>query len=739
MDAKNNDYAVQALADRPGGTGSASSQNPTLSVAEIIVTLRRERRFLILGCLVGLVLAIGYVALVPTLYKSSARILLDRSITRYLQANKIADDPTFDDAEIASQIYILSSENIAIPVVQSMNLAHDNEFVGPGGGPIDAVKNFVKSLIGWDNHADPLVDSEAARGDAAVENFLKRLSVYREDVANVISVTFASEDPTKAANIANAIADTYIATALETKLKSTKMVSQWLQDRLVELKLQATDADRALQDYKIANNLVNTGKGLLSTDQLEGLNTQLTNARTTVTEARTRLDSLRQVSTQGITGAAATDTLIKLRSEYRDLAARASDLGVAPTNIAAVRLQKKMDEVQASIHDEEQRIIDSYNKEYQVAKARENDLAAAAAKLYKEVGTNNQALVKMRELESSADTLRSIYNSFLQKFNEINTIQTETIPVQSARILTRAVPGHKNSKKIAAVLAGGILAGLLLGAGAAVGKEWAADVLRTAKQVEAIAGAHCVVLPKITPRQQPDMAQNLIEEFVLEAPFSRFTETLRDVKAHINVAQLVDRGVKIVGVVSSVPHEGKTTVAANLAALMVVSSGARTLIIDSDIHLARLTAQLAPDAKVGLIEALADPVNFAKFVHHRPNSGLDVLPCPLPDRLTNAAELLGSARMGQLLVAARQSYDYVVIEIAPIMSVVDIKMIERFVDAFIFVVEWGQTKRVVSEALSEAHIIRERLLSIVLNKVDATALRTIESYKGDRYKDYYQQ
>jgi succinoglycan biosynthesis transport protein ExoP len=206
----------------------------------------------------------------------------------------------------------------------------------------------------------------------------------------------------------------------------------------------------------------------------------------------------------------------------------------------------------------------------------------------------------------------------------------------------------------------------------------------------------------------------------------------------INTARLGD-GVKVIGVVSSVPKEGKTTIAANLAALMIASSGARTLIIDSDVHLRQLTAKLAPDAREGLIEALVDPSRLRTLVSTR-RSGLDVLPCALSARLPNAAELLGSPEMEQLLVAARQAYDYIVIEIAPIMSVVDMKMIERFIDRFVLVVEWGQTKRsLVLEALSEAEIIRERVVGIVLNKADPLALRTIEAYKGDKFRDYYRE
>jgi succinoglycan biosynthesis transport protein ExoP len=745
MDVRKNDFPLQSeYTYGPAGSSAGSA----ISARDILGILRREWRFPLFGCLIGLMLGVSFIVFLPTLYKSSARILLDRSVTKYLQTNKLVDDPTFDEAEIASQLYILSSESIVVPVVRSMNLAHDSEFAGPpnaGGGPIDKVKQFVKQFISWNDRAN--ADPAAVLEQTAVETFLKRLSVWREDVANVISVTFASEDPNKAANIANAIADTYIATTLETKLKSTSIVSQWLQDRLKELKVQAMDADRAVQIYKIDNNLVNTDKGSLNSEQLSTLNTQLTNARIALTEAKARLDGIHQTAGDGIMGTAATETLTKLRSEYRDLAAKANELkvSVGPAHFAVIKLNNKMDELRKSIRDEEQRIAHSYANEYQIAKTRESELAATMAQLVGEAGTSSQAQVKMRELESSADTLRNLHNSFLQKFKEINTIQTETIPVQNARILTRAAPPlYRSSKMAAAVLAGSIMVGLFLGAGAAIAKEWAADVFRTPQAVKEVTGIQSVIIPMVRVERRASLFHGstkpmLVEEFVLDAPYSRFTEELRNLKALINTAQLGD-GVKVIGVVSSVPKEGKTTIAANLAALLIASAGARTLIIDSDVHLRQLTARLAPDAREGLIEALVDPSRLAALVSKMERSGLDVLPCVLSTRLPNAAELLGSPEMEQLLIAARKAYDYIVIEIAPIMSVVDMKMMERFIDRFIFVVEWGQTKRsLVLEALSEAEIIHERVIGIVLNKADPFALRSIEAYKGDKFRDYYQE
>jgi succinoglycan biosynthesis transport protein ExoP len=758
MDAGNNDFSLHSDYS-PGSTAG-----PATSISDIFGTilwsLRRGWLFPVFGCLIGLMLAVTYVLVTPTLYRSSARILLDRSVNRYLQANKFVDEPIFDDVEVASQIYILSSESIVVPVVRSMDLAHDSEFVGPPSGPINKLKKIVKQSIGWSDGANPTIDPDAAREQAAVEHFFGRLSIDRADVASVINVTFASEDPNKAARIANTVADTYITTTLEAKLNSTKIVSQWLQDRLVELKKQTMDADRALQDYKIANNLMNAGNGLPNYEQITTLNTQLTNARLAVAEAKARLDNIQLKPGESIMTALRTDILnnqtknpsvafalvnndlARLRSEHRELALKVADMEsrVGPEHVAVIKLQKQLDDLQKSIQAEERRVAESYADEYQMAKTRANELAAAMAQSVGQAATSSQAQVTMRELESSADTLRSLYNSFLQKFKEINTAQTETIPVQTARILTRATPANKSSKKAAAVLAGSIVFGLFLGAGAAVAREWVADVFRTPKAVEQATGIRSVILPMVkadgerTASSQGSTKSAPVEEFVLNAPYSRFTESLRNVKALINNAQLAD-GVKVIGVVSSVPKEGKTTIAANLAALMI-ASGVRTLLIDSDVHLRLLTAKLAPDAREGLIEALLDPSRLATLVSKREHSGLDVLPCVLSTRLPNAADLLGSPEMEQLLAAARKAYDYIIIEIAPIMSVVDIKMIERFIDRFIFVVEWGHTKRsLVLEALSQAPVIHERLIGIVLNKADPFSLRATEAYSGDYYHE----
>ena len=288
--------------------------------------------------------------MVPNPYKSSARVLVDRSMSRYLQNNKIVDQPTFDEAEVGSQQYVMSSDSVIVPMIRSLGLTRDSEFVGQpkmGGARIsDYIGDIKKAIAGlFGMRVTPVDDPEAALERTAVEAIAKRLTVTREDIANVINVAFESEDKAKAAKIANAIAESYVATTMSAKLNSTRVASQWLQDRLVELKKQAADADRALQDFKAANNLKTAAGGQ---EQRANLETQLANAQIAAAEAKSRLDRIRLRNGEDVTTQMNTDALnnnakagltspgelfsltnnelIRLRAQYRDLSARAADI-----------------------------------------------------------------------------------------------------------------------------------------------------------------------------------------------------------------------------------------------------------------------------------------------------------------------------------------------------------------------------------------------------------------------------
>ena len=329
------------------------------------------------------------------------------------------------------------------------------------------------------------------------------------------------------------------------------------------------------------------------------------------------------------------------------------------------------------------------------------------------------------------------YNRTLQQLSEMSKVEAQPSIAPDAIVLMRASPPTQTeaSKKRLLILAGGSLLGFLLGGCFVLLRDFPFGVFRTSQQVTDVTGLFCAVLPAVESAEE--QASVKTGEYALNAPYSRFVETLRNIWALINVAQQKS-DAKVVCVISSVPGEGKTTVATNLAAHFARHSTTRVLLVDADLHHPSLTERVAPDAKVGLKEALAEPKDLSKFVIRKERLNLDVLPCPISDRVPNAAELLGTAEMGQLVDTAREAYDLVIIEVPPMAAVVDYKMIARHCDRFVFVVEWGKTsQRMVLECLNDASAFLDRIVCIVLNKVDPSSLRSIERYKGERFHDYY--
>jgi succinoglycan biosynthesis transport protein ExoP len=151
-------------------------------------------------------------------------------------------------------------------------------------------------------------------------------------------------------------------------------------------------------------------------------------------------------------------------------------------------------------------------------------------------------------------------------------------------------------------LVGGLVGGLCLGFGAAFARELLNDVLRTPGEVEDELGVKCLgVLPDIRPPTKTRVLLSAsakadeagLSRYVVDHPFSRFAETLRNIKVSIDVARMT-REIKVIGIVSSLPKEGKTTVAANFAQLIAMT-GHRTILIDGDLHTRSLTRELAPD------------------------------------------------------------------------------------------------------------------------------------------------
>jgi succinoglycan biosynthesis transport protein ExoP len=220
---------------------------------------------------------------------------------------------------------------------------------------------------------------------------------------------------------------------------------------------------------------------------------------------------------------------------------------------------------------------------------------------------------------------------------------------------------------------------------------------------------------------------------VIEQPFSQFAEAIRTVKLAIDLNGAMS-SCKIIGFTSSVPSEGKSTIAAALVQ-SIAQIGARAILIDCDIRNPSLTRAIAPNATCGLLEVLANAVPLEKAVLNAAASNLSFLPATLKSRVAHSSEILGSNAMKRLMERLRAQFDYIIVDLPPLAPLVDVRATAQFIDSYVFVVEWGRTYTTVAQhALSRAPHIHERLLGAVLNKVD---MKQLSLYDGTRAKYYH--
>jgi polysaccharide biosynthesis transport protein len=744
-------------------------------VEQLTGFLRRQYPIFVFVIACTLALGLLYLFTTPARYSAHAMLLIDSSKARALQQTQqpaaLGDIP-IDTAQVETQVEVLKSESIGLSVIKDKRLTEDLEFVGAGGGLLGATFDLISRLFGPAYSGSSVPKSEFELSRKALSAFQRQRTITRVGRTYVLDIGFTSLSAGNAASIANAIADAYIVDQLESKYQTTRRASAWLQDRLTELRTQALAADRAVLEYKEKNNIVTVETGgkdggtkLLGEQQLAEATTQLTTSRGATEEARARLDRITEVMKHDIADAAVADSLHsevinRLRNQYLDLSARQAiwSARYGSTHLAAVNLRTQMDQVRHSINDELGRIAESYKSDYEIAKSRQEAFEKSFATLVSGSQTINRDRLGLRQLESSAQVYHTIYDNFLQRYME--AIQQQSFPITEARVISAAAPPTGRSSPVTFLvlaLAGGL--GIILSFGVAVLREAVDRVFRTTRQVEETLRTNCLaVLPtlKSSALAAPNSIRNTQAQSestdarmrvfashraflrqVVDEPLSSFAEAFRSIKVAVDINGAI-RDNKIIGVTSTLPKEGKSTVACNLAEL-AAHAGKRVILVDADLRNPTLTRSLGSGASVGLLEILAGKVDLDAAVYTDDVTGLAMLPAVIESRLAHTNEILASEAFRKLLDRLRQSYDYVILDLPPLAPVVDVRAITGIIDSFVYVIEWGRTRiNIVQHQLAGAPELYERMLGVVLNKANVRVLERYEYYYGRYYyKRYY--
>ena len=449
--------------------------------------------------------------------------------------------------------------------------------------------------------------------------------------------------------------------------------------------------------------------------------------------------------------------LNELKTRYLGITKREQDVTTrfGADHPQAVALRREQADVTRQIFQELQQLTESYRNEYEVAKSRETSLRDNVGQMTGQNSQSSEKMVKLRELDQKATALATLYQSFLARYEEAS--QQRSFPIAEARVISQADnPTQASSPRRTMVLGLSLVLGLIGGACVGAYQEFLERFFRTGDDVRSALNVNFLGYLPITGNRlakakakpgrrsrgpHPMSVTPRILRIAINAPSSSFAETLRNVKLASDVV-LQRSPCKVIGFVSVLPHEGKTTVAANFAGLLA-ANGVKTLLIDADLRNPGLSRSLSVAPEKGLVEAIVGDHRWQSACMVDRKTRLAIIPAVTRGHLSHTSELISGPGMRDLIAEARKSFDYIVVDLPPLGPVIDVKAFAPLADGLVMVAEWGVTPRtLVRSALNAEPAVAAKILGLVLNKTDMKKLARYGAFGSaeqyfDRYASYY--
>lgn len=759
---------LQRSFDQPAQLDDASAPAPakwsqsTVDLREMGRILRRRWTLVAIPPAALAILALIYlIFLTATLYTATSTVFVDPRRATAIESNQSQVETSnygTDDATIDSEALLIQSIAILQRVVEKLKLTEDEEF-NPPPTALGHIKQLFSSSSGGGPSAQ---DAAVAR---AVDILQHRMKVARQGTTFLVDINVSSVSPRKAAQLANAVADAYFDEQVRAKNDATKIASNWLNGQLDGLKSRVGASEKAVEDYRAANNLTVSQGVTVNDQQLTDLNNQLIAARAQTAEVRAKYEQAQQLSKKGgdaggINAAISSDVIARLRTQYADIAKNEADLlsryGPRHPSIANVRAQLR--DTQHLIDDEIKRILQSTQHDYDVARSREASLQQSFDQLQGVANSSGQAQVRLRELQREAEANRTLYESYLARYKESTAQQSLQLP--DSRVVTKAsVPIAPSWPKSTLVVGLAMTLGFGIGCVLAFLADYMDGRLKTLEQTEEISGVPALAaLPLISagelagraklgrreldrydpraPTLLPAALQPPLMRYAIEMPGTFFAEAIRAIRLAIQRTLRV-RPIKVVLVTSGLENEGKTTLAANLAQSLA-SLGIRTLLIDGDLRNPQLTRSLCPHAETGLIEVALGQIAPERAILKDSSTGLSILPSATMRRSEFITELMFSDRMVDVLDYCRHRYELVVIDSPPLVPLVDGRALAELADQIVLALAWDQTPgEVLSHTMELLSPVHDRILGTVLTRVDLSRLRLYDYYQSSAYLKPY--
>lgn len=733
--------------DAAGGDWPGSER---LDPQKLIAAFRRRLKLFVAILLLAVTAAILVTARSTPLFTATANVTINTRQSTVVDSQAVLSGLTADSSIVDTEVEILKSRHLTERVVDGLNLANDPEFNADLAtpGPVQLALGGIAAIFGarpdeGGGDRDPVAMQRTK--EAVIEAVRDRLTIRRVGLTYVMNVSFASEDPAKAARIANAYVERYLLEQLETKFDATRQANEWLNVRLGELRGEVQAAEAAVAQYQSTNNLLSASGTTLTEQEISTYNQQLATVRAQQAEAEARLRTARSQLARGSTGddvgeALGSQVVQQLRQQRAEVSRRVADLTqrYGPRHPDMLRAQRELADIDGQIQAEIGRLVSNLEAQAQVARERTASMAGSLGTARGTLAANNAASVRLNELQRNAESVRTLYQSFLTRFQE--TSSQEGLEQSDARIVSRAaIPNTPSSPNIPLNLALGLILGLGLGLAAVVLAEMLDSGLMTGDEVERRLGLpHLGTVPSLPSVAAPGEREEAPADYVLKRPLSAFAEAVRALRTSILYSR-TGQAVKVVAVTSALPGEGKSTTCLTLARVSA-QSGARVLVVDCDLRRRNLNRMLGFEPETGLLEVLNSKAALEQVVHLDEGSGAHVL--PLARNSFTPKDVFGSKAMDQLIADLAARYDLVLLDTAPTLAVADTRILAARSDAVIFLARWRKTpEKAIQQSLRLLEQAGAHVAGVALTQVDMNAQARYgygdAGFYYAEYKKYY--
>ncbi len=646
---------------------------------------------------VCVVTAVVLSLLVQPEYRARSTVEVNREGVQVVQTGEVQTMNIGDREFLTTQAGLLRSRALAERVARSLNLAANPAYFAPET-PRAVREDQAAGLVQGSVQINPIRDSR------------------------LIEITVESTDPELAARIANAYGEAFIQSNLERRFEANSYARNFLEQRLATVRRKLEDTERQLVAYAqqqgIVSLTIDSGSGQSGRSEQSIDAASLTNLNGSLSQARAeRIAAEQRYRKVGSSQAAAAvlthPTIQQLTSQREDLQAQYQErLGIyQPDYPVMAQMRARIQALDKAIRQTSSAVAgnsgNSLRSEYQAAVGRERQLQAKVNELKAGLLNLRGRSIQYTILQREVDTNRALYDSLLQRFKEVGVAGGLGASIVS--VVDRAqVPGAPFKPNLPFNLALGLIAGLLLGFGAAFALEWMDDTIKTPDDVTGKLG-----IPALGVVPVADKEASLQEQ--LADPRSQISEAYQSIRTALQFS--TDHGLpKSLLITSTRASEGKSSTALALAQILAKLEKS-VLLIDGDLRKPTFRGPAGSDT--GLSSLLAGSDGLKQAIQPTEHEGLYLLPAgQIPP---NPAELFASGRVSAILEQATSMFDYVVVDGPPVLGLADAPLLAFNCEGTVMVVESGSIRRAAAlNAVKRLRAAEARIMGGILTKFSAT-------------------